>query len=85
MIEAKARYNINHIDKLDFLAAILKARTEAFKPATIQNSFSAAGLVLYDPDRVISKLDVHLRTPTPPGKSTRESIKRVEPQNPSKS
>ncbi|RJE18836.1 Pogo transposable element [Aspergillus sclerotialis] len=67
IIEAKTRCNINHIDKLDFLAAFPKARTEAFKPVTIQNAFAAAGLVPYNPDRVISTLNIQLRTPTPPG------------------
>jgi hypothetical protein len=46
---------------------------------TIKNSFAAAGLVPYDPDRVISKLDIHLRTPTPP--SSRGS--EWEPKTPS--
>ena len=82
MIEAKARCNINHIDKLDFLAAVPKARTEAFKPATIQNSFSAAGLLPYNPDRVISKLDVHLRTPTPQGSRPGSQSSAWSPKTP---
>jgi hypothetical protein len=40
-----------------------KACTEAFKPETVKNAFAAAGLVPYELDRVISKLDVQLRTP----------------------
>ncbi|OQD72698.1 hypothetical protein PENANT_c225G09064 [Penicillium antarcticum] len=60
------RVQINHIDKLDFLEAYPSARIEAFKSETIKNSFAAAGLVPYNPDRVISKLDIRLRTPTPP-------------------
>jgi hypothetical protein len=60
------RVRINHIDKLDFLEAYPSARIEAFKSETIKNSFAAAGLIPYDPDRVISKLDIRLRTPTPP-------------------
>lgn len=67
LVETKMRLGINHIDKLDFLEAYPYARTEAFKPETIKNSFSAAGLVPYDPDRVFSKLDIQLRTPTPSG------------------
>jgi hypothetical protein len=59
------RSGINHVDKLDFLEAYPSARIEAFKSETIKNSFAAAGLVPYDPDRVISKLDIRLRTPTP--------------------
>jgi hypothetical protein len=66
LIESKMRARINHVDKLDFLEAYPIARIEAFKSETIRNSFAAAGLVPYDPDRVISKLDIRLRTPTPP-------------------
>lgn len=66
LVETKMRNGINHIDKLDFLEAYPSARIEAFKPETIKNSFVAAGLVPFCPDQVISKLDIHLRTPTPP-------------------
>jgi hypothetical protein len=60
------RLAINHIDKLDFLAAYPQARVNAFKTDTIKNSFQAAGLVPFDPQRVLSKLNIQLRTPTPP-------------------
>lgn len=42
------------------------SRMEVFKPETIKNIFTAAGLVPYNPDQVILKLDIQLRTP-PPG------------------
>ena len=60
------RSGINHIDKLDFLEAYPSARIEAFKSETIKNSFGAASLVPFEPNRVISKLNIRLRTPTPP-------------------
>lgn len=60
------RLGINHIDKLDFLEAYSHAQTEAFKPGTIKSSFAAAGSVPYDPNQVISKLDIRLHMPTPP-------------------
>jgi hypothetical protein len=41
---------------------------EAYKAETIRNSFAAAGLVPYNPDRVLEKLDIQLKTPTPPVK-----------------
>jgi hypothetical protein len=65
VIEAKARAGVNHIDKLDFITTFPNVRIQAFKPATIQNAFKAAGLVPYDPGQVMTKLDVRLRTPTP--------------------
>jgi hypothetical protein len=66
LVEQRMRNGINHIDKLDFLAAYPTARAEAYKPVTIQNSFAAAGIWPYNPDRVLSQLDIQLRTPTPP-------------------
>jgi hypothetical protein len=66
MVEIKMRNGINHIDKFDFLEAYPSARIEAFKLETIINSFCSAGLIPFAPERVISKLDIRLRTPTPP-------------------
>jgi hypothetical protein len=61
-----ARQGYNHIDKIDFLEDYQRERLEAFqKPSTIQNSFAAAGLVPIDTERVLSKLNISLRTPTP--------------------
>ena len=50
MVEIKMRNGVNHIDKLDFLAAYPSARTEAYKTNTIKNSFGAAGLIPFCPD-----------------------------------
>ena len=61
-----ARIGYNHIDKLDFLADYPQARIEAFQPETIRNSFTATGLTPINPERVLSKLNISLRTPTPP-------------------
>lgn len=66
LVDQKMRLNINHIDKLDFLAAYPQARIDAFKSNTIKNSFKAAGLVPIDPEPVLDKLNIQLRTPTPP-------------------
>jgi hypothetical protein len=70
-IEERCRIGFSHIDKDDFLEAFLKARTEAYKPTTIRNGFAAAGLIPLDPERVLEKLNVVLKTPTPtpPGSS----------------
>ncbi|KAJ5256556.1 hypothetical protein N7478_012660 [Penicillium angulare] len=65
-VESQMRLGNNHIDKFDFLEAYPSARIFAYKPETIKNSFAAAGLVPYDPNRVFSKLNIPLRTPTPP-------------------
>ncbi len=57
---------VNHIDKPDFLIAYVSAREESMAINTVRSGFVATGLVPYDPDRVLSKLNTQLRTPTPP-------------------
>ena len=57
-----ARTGYNHIDKLDFLADYPRVRLEAFQPDIIRNSFVATGLVPIDAERVLSKLNISLRT-----------------------
>jgi hypothetical protein len=69
----KMRLGINYIDKLDFLAAYPQARSDTFKANTIINSFKAAGLVPLNPKAVLLKLNIQLRTPTPPASRGSES------------
>src|SRR5436305_13455632 len=65
-IEGYMRNGVNHIDKQDFLEAYHIARTETMNPTNIHSSFAATGLVPYDPERVLSKPNTQLLTPTPP-------------------
>jgi hypothetical protein len=67
LIEQKAHLGVNYINKFNFLEAFLAAHESAFQAETIKNSFIGTGLVLFNPDRVLSKLDIQLKTPTPPG------------------
>jgi hypothetical protein len=59
------RMHINHISKLEFLCGFREAFFASMTEKNIQGGFAGAGLVPYDPERVICKLDVKLRTPTP--------------------
>jgi hypothetical protein len=68
-IQGYMRRGSHHIDKQDFLEAYLITRTEATTLANIQSGFAATGLVLHDPERVLSKLHTQLHTPTPPSSS----------------
>ncbi|ODM14985.1 hypothetical protein SI65_09480 [Aspergillus cristatus] len=77
LVENKARHNFNHIDKLDFLEAYPQARSEVLKPETIKNSFAASGLVPFDPERVLEKLNIQLKTPTPPGSQSTDSAPKT--------
>ena len=65
-VEVLIRAHINHVSKLEFLYAFRQAFFASITERNIQGGFAGAGLVLYDPERVLSKLDVKLRTPTPP-------------------
>ena len=80
MVEIKMRNGINYIDKLDFFEAYPSVRIEAFKSETIKNSFLATGLVPFKSDRVISKLNIRLRTPTPPPSRGSESSRNFTPK-----
>jgi hypothetical protein len=67
LIEQKAHLGVNYINKFNFLEAFPAAYKSTFQAETIKNSFAGAGLVPFNPDRVLSKLDIQLKTPTPPG------------------
>ncbi|ODM14891.1 hypothetical protein SI65_09643 [Aspergillus cristatus] len=77
LVENKARCNFNHIDKFDFLEAYPQAHTEAFKMENIKNSFAASGLVPFNPERVLEKLNIQLKTPTPPGSQSTDSAPKT--------
>ena len=41
-----------------------RARAKAFKLQTIQTSFAATSIIFFKPERVLSKLNISLYTPT---------------------
>ena len=65
-VEDLIRMHINHVSKLEFLCSFRKAFFTSITGKNIQGGFAGAGLVPYDPERVLSKLDVKLHTLTPP-------------------
>jgi hypothetical protein len=83
-IEDLIRAHINHISKLEFLCGFREAFFASMTEKNIQGGFTGAGLVPYDPERVLSTLDVKLRTPTPPTSrpSTAQSWVFQTPHNP---
>ena len=66
-LEDFIKAHITHITKLEFFLAFKAAHFATMTKANIQGGFRGAGLVPFDPQAVISKLDVKLRTPTPTG------------------
>jgi len=65
-ISALAATRVTKVDKPAFLQAYKKAYFKVFQRENIQSSFRGAGLVPFNPQVVLSQLDVKLRTPTPP-------------------
>lgn len=64
-IETFIKAHISHITKVEFFLAFKVAYLESITVQNAQARFRGAGLVPFDPQTVISKLDVKLRTPTP--------------------
>ena len=65
-IEDMMRAHILHITKDDFFPAFHAAFKETITESNIQGGFRGAGLLPLDPEKVISALDLKLKTPTPP-------------------
>jgi hypothetical protein len=57
------RSYINHITKLEFLPAFKAAFKQSITKDNIYAGFQGAGLVPYDPDAVLLKLNIKLYTP----------------------
>jgi hypothetical protein len=72
-IETFIKAHINHITKVEFFLAFTAAYKESMTAQNCQAGFRGAGLVPFDPQAVLSKLDVKLRTPTPSRPSTANS------------
>jgi hypothetical protein len=72
------RLGFNHINKFDFLSAYLVAHHQVFTIQNIQSGFTAAGILPFNPQRVLDKLNIKISTPTPPqsqgGDSTSSSM-----------
>ena len=60
------RMNIIYISKLEFLYAFREAFFASITENNIQRGFSGASFIPYNLERVISKLDIHIRTLIPP-------------------
>jgi hypothetical protein len=64
-IEGLMRAHITHITKADFFPAFFTAFKASMTRENIQGAFRGAGLIPFNPQSVLSRLDVRLRTPTP--------------------
>ncbi|ELQ32804.1 hypothetical protein OOU_Y34scaffold01032g2 [Pyricularia oryzae Y34] len=59
------RAHITNISKVEFFLAFAAAYKRSMTKENIAGGFRGAGLIPYNPETVISKLDVKLRTPSP--------------------
>ncbi len=57
--------HINYVGKLEFLYSFRKAFFASMTERNIQGGFVGSSLMSHDQERVLFKLDVKLRTPTP--------------------
>ena len=65
-IEHFIKAYINHISKVEFFIAFKAAYEQSITVQNGQAGFRGAGLIPYNPEVVISKLDVNLQAVTPP-------------------
>jgi hypothetical protein len=72
-IEHLIRCSITYISKTEFFPAFYAAFRATFTESNIRGGFRGARLAPFDPENVISKLDVQLRTPSPPEEAAEPS------------
>ena len=66
LITEGARVGINHVDKSEFLSIYTRARTETLSTSNIHSGFRATGLLPLNAEEVLARLQITVRTPTPP-------------------
>jgi hypothetical protein len=83
-IETFIKAYINYITKVEFFLAFAAAYKESITAQNAQAGFRGAGLVPFDPQAVLSKLNVRLRTLTPSRPSSADTNPWVSqtPSNP---
>ncbi|SCO92506.1 uncharacterized protein FRV6_16634 [Fusarium oxysporum] len=64
-IEHLIRCSITHVSKTEFFPAFYTAFQATMTEENIRAAFRGAGLIPIDPESIVSKLDIQLRTPTP--------------------
>ncbi|KAL1960690.1 hypothetical protein VTO42DRAFT_6520 [Malbranchea cinnamomea] len=66
-VQRSMMLGINHIDRDEFFSLYSSIRTAALTERNIKSGFRATGLVPYDPEQVLSRLNTQVHTPTPQG------------------
>lgn len=81
-IENFIKAAITHITKLEFFHAFKAAHDQTMTSENARAGFKGTGLVPFNPETVISKLDIKLRTPTPTGPPLTDAWVSQTPNNP---
>jgi len=66
LVKSMTMLGVYHIDKPRFLELLLEARRTTFSAKNITSGFRATGLLPFDPNQVLSRLQTKIRTPSPP-------------------
>ena len=77
-IEDFIKPHINHVTKVEFFISFKATYLDSITLQNAKAGFRGAGLVPFDPQVIISKLDVKLRTPTPIFKTVAALVKDTE-------
>ncbi|ESZ90927.1 hypothetical protein SBOR_8699 [Sclerotinia borealis F-4128] len=64
-IEGFIKAHINHISKVEFFIAFKAAYQQSITVQNMKAGFQETGLIPFDPQAILSKLDIRIRTPTP--------------------
>ena len=80
-IEGFIKAHINHISKVEFFIAFKAAYQESITIQNMKSGFRGTGLIPFNPDGVLSKIDIRIHTPTPPHFDQNEWISKT-PHNP---
>ncbi|APA09832.1 hypothetical protein SS1G_05945 [Sclerotinia sclerotiorum 1980 UF-70] len=65
-IEEFIKAYINHITKVEFFIAFKTAYQQSINSQNMKAGFRGTGLIPFDPQAILSKLDIRIHTPTPP-------------------
>jgi len=74
LVKARMALGVHHIDKPLFLELFQGARKKAFTSKNIKSGFKATGLIPLDPSQVLKRLQVKIRTPSPPAPEQPNSV-----------
>ncbi|KAF7914288.1 uncharacterized protein EAF01_000694 [Botrytis porri] len=80
-IDGFIKAHINHISKVEFFIAFKAAYKESIISQNMKSGFRGTGLIPFNPEAVLSKLDIRIRTPTPPSFDLDQWISQT-PHNP---